>query len=213
MLERNIGPTAAAAATAAATAAPRLRRRRSHGRPPPPPPIALAAAIGLHAGALARLDIRESGVARGWPASRSAAGSAAGPPSGPDGRRPAWDRPTACLAGRLLALSPAPLSPPRPIARAAAPVCPARSRSLHLGRSPHRRRLPAPGRSDRPRRTVAIGIEHLLAVLAAKILPRRLARLDVGLGEFLAHVGVVVFHAVTVIGVVLPFEKLSGRCD
>ena len=57
--------------------------------------------------------------------------------------------------------------------------------------------------------TVAIGLEHLLAVLAAKVLPRRLPRLDVGLGEFLAHVGVVVSHAVTVIGVVLPFPAID----
>jgi hypothetical protein len=59
-------------------------------------------------------------------------------------------------------------------------------------------------------RTVASGLEHLLAVLAAK---RCLPRLDVGLGEFLAHVGVVAFHAVTVIGVVLPLSAIDvGRC-
>ncbi len=60
-------------------------------------------------------------------------------------------------------------------------------------------------------RAVAIGLEHLLAVLAAKILPRRLPGLDVGLGEFLAHVGVVVLHALTVICVVFPLPAIDVR--
>ena len=62
---------------------------------------------------------------------------------------------------------------------------------------------------DPPRRADRDGVEHLLAVLAAKILPRLLAGLDVGLGEFLAHVGVVVFHALTVIHVVLPLPAID----
>src|SRR5262249_34804652 len=54
----------------------------------------------------------------------------------------------------------------------------------------------------------AIGLEHLLPVLAAKILPRRLPGLDVGLGEFLAHVGVIVFHTVTMVRIVLPLREI-----
>jgi hypothetical protein len=36
-----------------------------------------------------------------------------------------------------------------------------------------------------------------------------LAGLDVRLGEFLAHVGIVVFHAMTVVRVVLPLPPMS----
>src|SRR5262249_13030761 len=51
-------------------------------------------------------------------------------------------------------------------------------------------------------RASAIGLEYLLAVLSAELLPRRLP--DVCLREFLPHIGVVVPHALTVIRVVLP---------
>jgi hypothetical protein len=53
-------------------------------------------------------------------------------------------------------------------------------------------------------RAVAVRLEHLLAVLAAKILPPPLSGLNVGLSEFLTNIGIVVLHAVAVIRVVLP---------
>src|SRR5262245_57728255 len=60
-------------------------------------------------------------------------------------------------------------------------------------------------------RTVAVaaGVEHLLAVLAAEILARALAGLDVVAGVFLAHLIVVVFHAVPVRGIVLEIPDID----
>src|SRR5262245_13653155 len=58
-------------------------------------------------------------------------------------------------------------------------------------------------------RTITAGVEHLPAVLAAEILPRTLAGLDVVPGIFLAHVGIVVFHAVPVRGIVLKVPDID----
>src|SRR5262249_31124967 len=58
-------------------------------------------------------------------------------------------------------------------------------------------------------RTITAGVEHLLAVLAAEILPRPAAGLDVVLGVFLAHLGIVVFHAVAVHGIVLKVPDID----
>src|SRR5262245_35949732 len=58
-------------------------------------------------------------------------------------------------------------------------------------------------------RTITAGVEHLLAVLAAEILPRPAAGLDVVPGIFLAHVGIVVFHAVPVRGIVLKVPDID----
>src|SRR5262249_58041507 len=53
-------------------------------------------------------------------------------------------------------------------------------------------------------RTITAGVEHLPAVLAAEILPRALAGLDIVPGVFLAHLVVVVLDAMAMRGVVLP---------
>jgi hypothetical protein len=46
----------------------------------------------------------------------------------------------------------------------------------------------------------AAGIKHPLAIFAAEILSRLTAGLDVGLGEFLANVGVIVLHPMPMFG-------------
>src|SRR5262249_3163722 len=52
-------------------------------------------------------------------------------------------------------------------------------------------------------------VEHLLTIPAAKVLARAAAGLDVGPGELLPHVGIVVLHAMTVHRIVLPVPGLD----
>ena len=63
-----------------------------------------------------------------------------------------------------------------------------------------------PPRPGYPRR--AGGINHLLAVLASEVLARTLASLNVVLGKFLPHIGVVVLDAVSMVRVVLPLVEI-----
>ena len=144
---------------------------------------ALPAAIGLHSGGVARPDVRERRVA---PLRRPLARF-----RGPS----RW----ASLLGTATALAGGATWPDRRADHAgASPV--SGTCAVRTGAIAHRD-IACAGPIG-PAGTA--GIEHLLAFLAAEILARRFARLHIGLGEFLAHLGIVVSHAVPVIRVVLP---------
>src|SRR6476661_1120080 len=145
---------------------------------------ALAAAIGLGAGLGPRLHIGECRVARcaglrGRFLCRLLSGLlAAAGPVGGLGRGP-----FAAFAGA----SSGPVACARPITIFSARPIP-RARAIT--------------------RAGAGGINHLLAVLASEVLARTLASLNVVLGKFLPHIGVVVLDAVSMVRVVLPLVEI-----
>src|SRR5262249_3334113 len=175
-------------------------------RSPPSPPAAslhaLAAAIGLHPGGVAGADVREGRVvSRGR--ARTRFGNSAGWPVHLLGAA----APATALAGVATRSIP---TPTRPIPPSPAASCATTIRSVG-GPAAVRTAIATGdiGTAARPvGRAATARIEHPLAFLAAEVLPRRLAPLHIGLGEFVAHVGVVVFHAVAVVGVVLPVGEV-----
>src|SRR6478609_5812969 len=179
-------PSASTAATpsAAATAARTPATAAGHPRSSPASAHALAAAIGLGAGLGPRLHIGECRVARcaglrGRFLCRLLSGLlAAAGPVGGLGRGP-----FAAFAGA----SSGPVACARPITIFSARPIP-RARAIT--------------------RAGAGGINHLLAVLASEVLARTLASLNVVLGKFLPHIGVVVLDAVSMVRVVLPLVEI-----
>src|SRR6478609_3164219 len=181
--------TPSAAATATRTPATGADARTTataagHPRSSPASAHALAAAIGLGAGLGPRLHIGECRVARcaglrGRFLCRLLSGLlAAAGPVGGLGRGP-----FAAFAGA----SSGPVACARPITIFSARPIP-RARAIT--------------------RAGAGGINHLLAVLASEVLARTLASLNVVLGKFLPHIGVVVLDAVSMVRVVLPLVEI-----
>src|SRR6478735_2306111 len=207
--------TPSAAATATRTPATGADARTTataagHPRSSPASAHALAAAIGLGAGLGPRLHIGECRVARcaglrGRFLCRLLSGLLA--TAGPVGARCAGLRGRflcRLLSGLLAAAGPVGGLGRGPFAAFAGassgPVACARPITIFSAR-------PIP-RARAITRAGAGGINHLLAVLASEVLARTLASLNVVLGKFLPHIGVVVLDAVSMVRVVLPLVEI-----